>query len=119
MDRRRQLRGKDCTRQSIDRPISKCPLSGSIQSSVGLALHCEEASSVDDGWGEGGNKGHAEPEPTLSTVNRKGRGYARGPGAWELGSLGAGSPLAMGPEAEAEAGSRWRRRKGQQVEKHL
>lgn len=40
-------------------------------------------------------------------------------GVQELGSLGAGSPLAMGPEAEAEAGSRWRRRKGQQVEKHL
>lgn len=102
MDRRRQLRGKDCTRQSIDRPISKCPLSGSIQSSVGLALHCEEASSVDDGWGEGGNKGHAEPEPTLSTVNRKGRGYARGPGAWELGSrqpscygAGGGGGVAM------------------------
>lgn len=39
------------------------------------------------------------------------------PGVQELGSLGAGNPLPMGPEAEA--GSRWRRRKGQQVEKHL
>ncbi|KAK1835252.1 hypothetical protein QBC39DRAFT_173321 [Podospora conica] len=66
-----------------------------------------------------GIRGARSQNLRCQTRHSIGKGVAI-PGVQELGSLEAWEPATLFPMGpEAEAGSRWRRRKGQQVEKHL
>ena len=87
-DRGRRLRGKDCTPQSIGRPISKCSQSCRVQCTAVLALHDEKASTADHGRdGERKKEQYGVENIRLSPWNPRERGYARDPGAWEPAAL--------------------------------